>query len=88
VSDRFYRAEGEILYDDAANYCLMTQATFGDLREYSGTIPTGKMIGKRWKLDRAYMGQGTGWVLRGYEECDPPDPDKIAIPWWDIEVIS
>lgn len=91
AAPEFYPPEGAILYDDADRVCVMTQATFDALHEYSGTIPSGKFIGKRWKQNNTYTERRCGepeWFLRGYEECDPPDPESIAIPVWRIEIVA
>jgi hypothetical protein len=91
AAPEFYPADGRILYDDDARVCVMTRATFEGLHEYSGTIPTGKVIGKRWKQNKTYTDRRAGepeWFLRGYEELDPPNPEQIAIPWWRIEIVE
>lgn len=48
---------------------LMTQQEFDQLREYSGTIPSGVYPGKMWK---AKLSDGT-WQLRWFGESGNPD---------------
>jgi hypothetical protein len=62
----------------------LTDRGMVELPEYSASIPTGKVIGKRWKcrLNR----EGTHWVIGGYEELSEADkikwPGEIAILWF------
>jgi hypothetical protein len=57
------------------------------LLEYSASIPTGKIIGKRWR--RRLNNTGTKWVIGGYEELSAEDklrwPGEIAMLWlWPV----
>lgn len=58
-----------ILLDDT--HALMTSATFGQLAEYSGTVPTGVYPGKMWRRhDGIFDTKATRrpWLLCWYGE--------------------
>lgn len=82
--------DDSILYDDENHVCVMSQATLDRLPEYSCSIPTGKVVGKRWKVDPTFgtpAPRGSkGWLLRGYEPH--PDPSRLSIPTWRIELVG
>ena len=60
-----------ILVDD--KHAVMARADFGELGEYSHSIPTGVYVGKMWKA----KGPDGRWWLRWYDIH--PDPDKVMI---------
>jgi hypothetical protein len=64
----------------------LTQSDFDALNEYSCTLPTGTMIGTRWKCGRPYHGLRTAWYLGEYVPCDLPG--QVGIRWRRIRVIS
>ena len=64
----------------------MTEQGFMKLKEYSCSIPTGVVIGKRWRRNvTAFMGGlKPHWVVGEYGPHE--DPKKAAILWHDVEV--
>lgn len=75
-----------ILVDDS--HALMSMADFEELPEYSCSLPSLTTIGKRWKRGAPYVGVRTHWWLGEYEECDPPDPEKVQILWRTIVIVD
>ena len=87
--------EIEQVYREEVEY--LTQKQFDNLYEYSGSVPTGTTIGKRWKRNRnAYrilrvrrhfifwkkkIPWEPDWYLGEYEEMSPPDPKNVNIKW-------
>ena len=79
---------GRQLAKDAWGHTLpvlrLTDREMTKMLEYSASIPTGKIIGKRWK--RRLDNEGKSWVVGGYEHLSPEDqlkwPGEIAILWF------
>ncbi len=65
------------------NTITLTEAEFDALPDYSCTIPTGVIIGKRWKRGEPF-GRPTRWFMGEYREYVPPDPEKVRIAWSEI----
>lgn len=61
---------------------FVTQAEFDELREYSHTLPSGTVIGRRWKRREPLARKG--WVLGEYVACDIPN--KVGIRWSELRV--
>lgn len=66
-----------MLVDDKS--AILTQREFDDLGTYDLSLPTGTFVGKRWKRRVDPRTDAGGWLLCEYAECDPPDPDRVAI---------
>ena len=73
---------------------IITQAEFDSLPEYSVTVPTGQVVGKRWKsysrigqwCVREYIRQdeeGYFYILTKMIRIKPPNPDIMwpDLPW-------
>jgi len=66
---------------------LLSQEEFDVLPEYSCTIPTGAIVGKRWKRREPYGAtKNATWYVGEYVELTPPDPKKIGIKWIKVHV--
>lgn len=72
------RAKSSIVVDDKT--ALMTEEDLSALSEYSGTLPTGTFIGKRWKRKH-----GEGWLMG--EFAPNPDPKTIDIIWREVVLV-
>lgn len=63
----------------------LTYNELKDLPEYSCSLPTGTIEGKRWKRDMNFGNYKKNpdlqpdWVMGEY--VDHPDPQKIGIEW-------
>ena len=62
---------------------------FKDLLEYSYSLPTGKIIGKRWKRcllryqdNPAEVADLKNWVIGEYSRLSPDHPGDIDITWY------
>lgn len=71
----------------------LTKLELRGLREYSTTLPTGTIAGKRWKRDRHWHWPTADaeWVLGTYGEPYPPGHKyhgEIPIYWQPIVVIG
>lgn len=64
---------------------VMSFKTFESLSDYSCTIPSGTIIGKRWRRREPYGGPGEWWMGE-YAETNPPDPNRVNIIWRAIHV--
>lgn len=62
---------------------VMTQAEFDALPSYSCSLPTGTIVGKRWRRGHPYANP-THWWLGEYIEH--PDPGYVGVRWRLIEV--
>lgn len=60
----------------------MTQRIFDSLPEYSGSLPTGTIVGKTWKRK---MRNGSWWIG---EYVSHSDPKLIGISWRKIEIVK
>jgi hypothetical protein len=72
-----------MLTDDT--HVIMTASEFKGLLEYSCSLPTGVLIGKRWKRNlHAFCAPGTPprWLMGEYEEDD--EPGYVRIRWREI----
>jgi hypothetical protein len=68
----------------------MTQAEFDSLREYSCSVPTGVVIGKRWKCDQHSYGRpkvGHRWWMGEYIAGPDLERDTYTTIWRPIEVV-
>lgn len=75
-----------MLVDDKTAIC--NQKAFDELGEYSFSLPTGTIVGKRWKCNRDWYTPGAeDWVMGEYAECDPPDPKRVRIIWRKLVVV-
>lgn len=89
---------GTCLVDRVEHEAVMTLDYFDGLLTYNSSLPTGTFIGKRWKKfegrdgrvvrPRSWDGDAVRWVMGEYVECDPPDPDRVAIVWYRITHVS
>lgn len=78
-----------ILVDDKS--AVMEQKDFVDLLEYSCSLPTGTIIGKRWKRNNNShfnydKSKPEDWWMGEYFDIN--DPNNIGIKWRKIEVVS
>lgn len=64
---------------------MLSAAEFEALRNYSGSLPTGQTIGKRWRERRPYM-CGPGIVNEYFmgEYVASRIPGKIGVEWTPI----
>ena len=70
---------------------VISQQELDDLPEYSCSIPTGVVVGKRWKRAKNYYDRSKGWVVGEYCEDNPDKdviaenkkPNKIIIKWFE-----
>lgn len=69
----------------SAGIAVVDREAFDALLDYSGSVPTGTMVGKRWKRRRDYHDESKGWLMGEYAEH--PDPELIHIIWRDLEVV-
>jgi hypothetical protein len=58
--------------------------TFGELADYSCTLPSGVYIGKRWKRHVPFRGSGQWWMG---EYAEDPDPEQARILWRLIDIV-
>jgi len=72
-----------ILTDDT--HALMNRPDFDALPEYSCSVPTGVVIGKRWKRGEPYVGPRDTWFLGEYVEV-PGRPDLARILFREIVI--
>lgn len=65
---------------------VITREELGKLLEYSSSLPTGTIVGKRWRVDVHSNCRRLGrvpadiepeWMIRRY--TDHPDPKRIGI---------
>lgn len=68
-----------------AKTAIVDAEAFAALMDYSGSIPTGTTIGKRWKRRRDYYDESKGWVMGEY--AADPNPDYVRIIWRDLVVV-
>lgn len=70
----------------SAKTIRMAVKEFMELLEYSCSMPTGVVIGKRWRCNvTAFMGGlKPHWVMGEYAPHE--DPKKAAILWHDVEL--
>lgn len=69
---------------------LVTEAGFRQMHDYSCSIPSGKVVGYRWRCAWVYEKQEISdrWIMREYVECDPVRADRIAFPYRDLIVVG
>ena len=62
-------------------HAVMSLVEFQELLDYSFSMPTGVVAGKRWKrlVDRK-------WMLGEYE--DNEDPSKVDVRWREILLVG
>lgn len=77
-----------LIVDDTHAFC--GPADFGNLLDYSCSLPSGTYLGKVWKRSNAfYVGRNHDepltWQLAEYVPCDIPG--QIGIKWRDLEVM-
>jgi hypothetical protein len=66
----------------------MTTAEFDRLPEYSGSLPTGTTIGKRWKRNTNYYRESWAapkWFIGEYTELIP-ETAQVLITWYRVEL--
>ena len=68
----------------------LTQREFDSLPEYSFTLPSGTVTGKRWKADRNWHRKfswidGPDWVIGEYGEITD---DEIKIHWYKPYILN
>ena len=63
----------------------MTQEEFNNLLDYSCSLPTGVIIGKKWKRRKHYGDESKGWLLGEYLKHDTEE-NKISIRWSEITI--
>lgn len=66
----------------------LTQEEFAALLEYSTSVPTGQVLGKRWKRRIPYIGEPASWVVGEYVPDPAGKPDYIGIRWCRVEIID
>jgi hypothetical protein len=71
-----------------ATHAVMTTAQLAQLMEYSTTVPTGALYGKRWRRripwdTRLPLAQ---WMMGEYEP--DPDPDYVVTRWREILLVD
>lgn len=74
-----------ILVDD--KHAIMDRADFDGLLEYSCSIPTGVVIGKRWKRREPYRlddPRPAAWWLGEYAQLDGDPQGTCRILWREI----
>lgn len=69
-----------LLDDDSA---ILTRKEFNDLPEYSLSLPTGTIIGKRWKC-RTYGYPTETWIMGEYTPDPNGRPDHVGIIWRNV----
>jgi len=57
----------------------LTQKEFDDLSDYSCSVPTGVVIGKRWKRRRDYYDESKGWYIGEYVQ---DGPEHAKVKWY------
>lgn len=74
-----------IVFDDGAlkRRAIMSLEVFDALAEYSFTLPTGAVIGKRWKRCERYPVEPK-WFLGQYSPHD--DPARVRIDGYEIYI--
>lgn len=74
--------------DDKLTPLPISQAALLALPEYSASIPSGKTIGKRWRINtnffrqRKVWGIPDRWVIGEYTRPTPGNPGQIDITWY------
>jgi len=64
----------------------ITQKELDDLGEYSCSLPTGTIIGKRWKCKKDYNDVSKGWLIAEYVPSYVKN--MIGIKWKDAVVVN
>lgn len=71
----------------------LTSAEFDALPEYSATLPTGVILGKRWKrcllrwrTDKAQERDLTNWRIGEYTRESVTHPGEVDITWYYPEI--
>jgi hypothetical protein len=76
-----------IAIDDT--HALMTRETFGQLAEYSGSIPSGVYVGKMWRRHDGIFERGRSappkWMLGWYGPG--PKADTCSINWREVLLV-
>lgn len=62
----------------------LTQQEFDELLDYSCSIPTGTIIGKKWKRRNDYHDESKGWMMGEYIQDPKGREDMVGIEWSDI----
>lgn len=78
--------------DEGLPILKLTRREFEELRDYSATMPTGVIIGKRWKrldgcFDQRFLRAGgkPRWVVGEYVTTD--DPKMAGYKWYKPVVV-
>ena len=74
-----------ILTDDT--HALMEQGDFDGLPEYSCSLPTGVVIGKRWKRGEPYQQPRTHWYMGEFIPDPAGNPEMAAIKFREIIIV-
>lgn len=62
----------------------LSQQEFDALPDYSCSVPTGVVIGKKWKRRKEYRDADKGWLMGEYVASE--NEDEALIAWSEIEV--
>lgn len=65
----------------------LTQEEFDDLFEYSMSVPTGVIMGKKWKRNNLVFQGGKEWFQGEYRQ-HPDDPNMACIVWTPIVIVG
>lgn len=62
---------------------VMPRAEFAALLDYSCSLPTGVVIGKRWRRKKDYYDESKGWLLGEYYALEGNDRE-VGIRWSEL----
>jgi hypothetical protein len=87
------RTAEKAIKDNKRPVLIVSQKYLDNLYEYSCSLPTGTIVGKRWKRNihpecngaAGYPPEKTKWIIGEYYDCN--EEGKIGIMWWDIKII-
>ncbi|ULH17401.1 hypothetical protein MF271_18955 (plasmid) [Deinococcus sp. KNUC1210] len=66
----------------------LTQTELDDLLQYDHTLPTGVVIGKRWKRNVSRWYKDWPWSVGEYtRESGPQHPGETDITWYAVRIV-